>query len=462
MNGMLRILLACGLLLGLAPAAVSAQAPEPPLDAGICAGYGGTFAQDGLGSNICYWIPTGWNQNLVAFAHGYVNPYVAVGIPWDQLFLPDGSSLPAIVQKMGFAFAVTSYHKNGLAVEEGVQDIFSLVAKFRELNPTPTPGRAYLIGASEGGLVTTLALEKDALSRSPVFSGGVSTCGPVGSFTRQINYWSDFRLLFDHYFPAAVLQYTTVPNPVIFIEPGLIAGWTEPAPPSPLPALQTAVVAALQANPTAALTLMQVAQSPVDPADLQNTVAATTLGILGYNILSTDEGRSELAGALLPEEWLTNKGSPYDNNGRTFYDPVAGLIPVQSYTADPDALKVVADHYTTTGRIRAPLVGLHTTGDPIVPYWHEQLYRIKTLQSGSAARFINIPVNRYGHCNFKASEALFAFVVMLVRSSMQMPTLSAVRAALPDDGSGDEFQTLMKANPQLLYPFHANLPVILH
>ena len=70
---------------------------------------------------------TGWNGQLVVFAHGYVAP----GQPLDffHLTLPDGTSLPLLTQSLGYAFATTSYRRNGLVILEGEDDIRQLVAQ---------------------------------------------------------------------------------------------------------------------------------------------------------------------------------------------------------------------------------------------------------------------------------------------------------------------------------------------
>src|SRR5204863_2357172 len=50
-----------------------------------------------------------------------------------------------------------------------------------------------------------------------------------------------------------------------------------------------------------------------------------------------------------------------------------------------------------------------------VPYFHEDLYNLKTLFTGSLfSRHLAIPVDRFEHCNFTKDEALFAFGVMLL------------------------------------------------
>ena len=148
-------------------------------------------------TRVCMPPPGFWNGDLVIFAHGYVSPEEPVGIPEDQLSLPGGTSIPGIANGLGFGFATTSYRKNGLAILPALEDVRDTVDAF--VAEQGSPRRTYLVGASEGGLVTALAVEQFP----EVLSGGLATCGPVGEFRGQINYWGDFRVLFDYYFPAS-------------------------------------------------------------------------------------------------------------------------------------------------------------------------------------------------------------------------------------------------------------------
>ena len=186
MSRIIRLTLAVVVLFAVLPAlpvmAVTSPPPvlPPPLDE--CEGG---YQASGAVYAIC--MPATWNGDLVIFAHGYVAP----SEPWskfvEQLTLPDGTTLPGLVNNLGFAFATTSYSANGLAVLPGVQDIKDLVDIFKAKNSGTH--HVYLTGASEGGLVTTLAVERFPT----VFSGGLATCGPIGDFRKQINYWGDFR-----------------------------------------------------------------------------------------------------------------------------------------------------------------------------------------------------------------------------------------------------------------------------
>ena len=95
---------------------------------------------------------------------------------------------------------MTSYRKTGLAVQEGIDDLHDLVTLFSSIHGAPT--RTYLVGPSEGGLIATLAVE-----RFPeTFHGGISACGYIGNFRRQLDYIGDFRVLFDYFFPGVATR----------------------------------------------------------------------------------------------------------------------------------------------------------------------------------------------------------------------------------------------------------------
>ncbi len=410
------------------------------------------------GSKYCVWAPPGWNgEKLVIFAHGYVDPTTPQlrppgYIPTDQLALTDPNTgatvaLPNVVMSMGYALAVPGYSKNGLAVVQGVQAVRDLGMHFSSAK------EIYVVGASEGGLVTAYALEAHTmvLSATPdvyiPFKAGVATCGPVGDFVRQINYWGDFRVAYDYYFPHQTLG-PELPTSPISIDPSTIAGWGiyDPTHPSLAGLLLQKVTAALQANPGQALKLVASGKAPFDPANLNKTVAATTLGILDYSVKATDDGRATLSGN--PEAYKTdNLGNPYGNTGRwvglwTDFSLNSWIkAGNDQFKADPAALDTILDSYETSGKLTVPLVTLHTTGDPIVPYWHELLYIFKVWRAGSGLKLISIPIPRYGHCAFTPKEAIFAFALAVFRATGQIPTMPTVSTS-----AGEPVLTLPEFN----------------
>jgi hypothetical protein len=62
-----------------------------------------------------------------------------------------------------------------------------------------------------------------------------------------------------------------------------------------------------------------------------------------------------------------------------------------------------------------PLVTLHTWMDQQVAYVQEILYTMKVRDAGASALRVNVPVFRYGHCNFRPLEALLSFAIVVAR-----------------------------------------------
>jgi pimeloyl-ACP methyl ester carboxylesterase len=356
-------------IVGFLPGVARGQSPIPgPCQAGVL--------PHGALSLIC--VPdAGWNGELVVYAHGYV----AFDKPLDfyHLNLGDGPSVPEVVQELGYAFATTSYRQNGLAVLEGVDDVRELVAEFMARRSMPT--RIHAVGVSEGGLIATLLAERS----SELFASTLAACGPIGSFQQQLNYFADFRVLFDYFFPGLI------PGSPIDIPSDVIANWDSQYEP--------AIAAAVTANPDRARELLRVAKAAYDP-DNAATILHTTLSALWYNVVGTNDAVQKLG------------GNPFDNRWKWYFGSSNDLrlnLLVRRFTASAAAREAVRA-YETTGDLSIPLVTLHTTGDEAVPYWHEVLYLSK-LDLFSRGRFFPVPAFRYGHCNFTPTEVVASFLL---------------------------------------------------
>lgn len=346
---------------------------------------------------ICLPEDRPWNGDLVVFAHGYIAFNEPIDVP--DLTLPDGTELPDLVNGLGYAFAATSYRVNGLAVLEGVEDVIDLVEVFSSLHGEP--GKVYLTGGSEGGLITALAVE----ARPDVFDGGIAACGPIGDFRRQINYWGDFRVVYDVFFPGVI------PGSAVEVPDEVIEDWETVYAP--------AVAEGLEADPVAADQLLQVTGAPIDRKD-PATVEETVLGLMWYNVFATNDGIEKLVGQPFGNRWRLYRGSDQDLRLNR---------KVARFAAEESALAAIEAGYQTAGQLSVPLITLHTTGDPIIPYWHAPLYRTKVAASGSGGMHANIPVLRYGHCEFKNYEVLVAFALLILKSSGH--ELEGVRDVLP-------------------------------
>ncbi len=336
---------------------------------------------------ICMPPMEDYNGRLVIWAHGFQDAGTPVQIPEDQLVIGD-TSLPELMTGLGFAFATNSYSKTGLAVRQGMDDILDLVTIFDCQHGTPE--RVYLTGASEGGVITALLAEE-----SPwVFDGGVAACGPVGDFTYQIGYFGDARATFEFFFPALI-------SGEPFDPPAELAeNWYEYYESSVKPVILD------PANRQKLEEWVRVAKLPFDPDNWLETVETSAAAVLRYAVVNLRDAAETLG------------GFPYDNYGKIYLGSSSDLLLnlfVPRVAADVPALHELEDRYTTSGALEIPLITLHTRKDEQVPYFHEVIYTLKNLRAGSWLKHrLNIPIKRYGHCNFTENEAIFSFAVMLV------------------------------------------------
>ena len=209
---------------------------------------------------------------------------------------PTAPTSPTRANLLGYAFATTSYSVNGLAIPQGLADLVDLVNIFRaRIRPLQ---RVYLVGVSEGGLITTLATE----TASRMFStAGWRRCGPIGDFRRQINYVGDFRgrirLLLSR--PDA-RQPSAIP-------PGKSRQTRSPTGTTS----STTTIAPELVKPSSAISVTQllaVTRAPYDPSDPTTTIAAHNQPVLWYSMYATNDAVAKLG------------GQPFDNRTGSIRD----------------------------------------------------------------------------------------------------------------------------------------------
>jgi hypothetical protein len=199
-----------------------------------------------------------------------------------------------------------------------------------------------------------------------------------------LNYFDDFRVVFDYYFPGVI------PGSPLEVPQGVRDLWDTVYVP--------AILLAFAAHPAAAENLLAVTGVPTAGADLRSLVESA-VGLLWYNVFGTADAQARLG------------GQPFDNSTRMYSgssDDAALNGGVRRFTAEPAALAGL-QRFQTSGALQVPIVNLHTTGDPVVPFAQSQLYQAKVQSAGKSSLFTQIDVSRYGHCTFEPAELLSAF-----------------------------------------------------
>ncbi len=394
------LFLLCALLLSLSGGSVQAQTMEPVAP---------NACEDGAQASgavyrIC--MPAAWNGTLVVFLHGYVPPTEPVGIPEDQVKPPDSSiSIDQFFTAQGYAFVMSSYRTNGLSVQPAMADTIDALQIFTRLQGEPD--ETVLFGTSDGGLVATLMLER----YPQIFRGGLGLCGPYGSFTDQVDYFGDFRVLFDYFFPEV-----EIPNSPIDIAPEVLADWET---------FYAAEIEPVVTNPDNAdrvAQLLATAGAAFDPSDVAASSESTINRLLWYNVFATNDSIAKF------------DGQPFDNVGRVYSgstDDTALNDGVVRYAADPTVRTLMASDYESTGFLRVPFLTMHAVLDPTVPYSQAETYATKVANAGSSAFYQHVQVpNVYGHCNFSQANLFAAFQAFNAMLEA-IPPFDAPRTYLP-------------------------------
>ena len=351
-----------------------------------------THYEGALGPGSLYEIdvPASWNGDLVLYAHGIVEASLPVSRPTMQ----DGYGiLRSHLLADGYAVAASSFSTNGWSLADAVIRTHQLgkIAAAR----AGQPRRTFLVGHSMGAL----AIVKLAEKYPRAYDGVLAMCGALGGARAELQYAGDARVSFDYFFPNVLPGGPfEVPPGTQYLSPFDAGG------PNPL-FLQ--VYAALSANPAATF---QWATAAKLPFITQTELANSALYVVGFLVRYAADFIERVNGKM-----------PYDNQQVVYQvnvtpDPatnayLSGLLNsgVERFEADRSALQYYQRNYTPTGEIDIPVLTLHTTRDPAIPYSQEVLFAETVAAAGRAAQLVQRPIDRWGHCAFTPSEVDSAF-----------------------------------------------------
>jgi pimeloyl-ACP methyl ester carboxylesterase len=352
----------------------------------------------GEGALYEMYVPQGWNGDVVFYAHG-------VRDVLEPVDLKDQDRSEAIREQLGglgFAIAASSYSENGYVVKDGAQRTHQLRGLFA--SQFGDPARSFVMGHSLGGLIAMNLVERFP-SR---YDGALPVCAVLGGSRPQIDYITNVRALFDVFY-GGVLRGSAGEIPEGYVI---------------TPADQDLIVAAVTANPAGLAVIASTAQTPLEFSfgpSTQVEMATSLIYALRYHARGVDN--------VLP---LVNGKLPFDNSA-TVYTARAGfpaLVPppmlagalaavnakVGRWEGDASAEKYMERWFTPSGRLAVPVVTLHNRWDPLVPYFHEGLFRAAVTAAGSESLLEQRTIDRYGHCNIEAAEVIDAFRALVAKA----------------------------------------------
>ncbi|MFI5914858.1 alpha/beta hydrolase family protein [Dactylosporangium sp. NPDC051541] len=317
--------------------------------------------------------PSGWNGELVVFAHGYRGDGKVVFV--------SNPSLRAHYLARGFAWAASSYQTNGYDVGQGVRDSYALIDLFK----TRTGHRArdvYMAGESMGGHITAVAIEHYPRA----FVGAMPVCGVLGD-AELFDYFLDANLT------AAALTGVKVPFPA---DPAAYEALVR----QELPKLDGRWADVVEQRSGG--TRPGFDQAFAFWSALPSIPPLTTVPFLFGLYPGLTGGTENIA-----------DGNVTSNRFTIYQEDASPWLTRDELRLNRDVLRVdrtarpsrdLTGIPKVEGRPPVPTLSMHTIGDLFVPISMEQVYAQRARANGVSQRFVSRAVRALGHCEFTQPE----------------------------------------------------------
>ncbi len=401
--------------LTLLPASPSTNArPFAPLD----------LAGELHGAPFRIRVPENWNGTLLVFAHGYRDKADHPGeVDNRNADIAPNAALEAPLLAQGFALAGTAFKDNGWAIEDSIQDTKTLATYFRTHIAKPT--HTILWAASLG----TIGAFKSMEQFNGTFDGALCLCGVGAGATGIWDNGLPVYLAYDVIFgvPPAWGTVGEVRDDINFDTEVVAKLGPELANPTNFPAFE--FIRLVAGNPGRGI------NPPPPPAfypgwvltdfffltearaELQRRAGGPFVQNLDHNYSLTAAEMAYLASLGLA--------------GRVVDGWLAQMNARRNIAASPKARNYVRNNTDYNGKIRNPVLTLHTAIDPLVVVSNEAAYAELIASANKEDLLFQTYTNANGHCNFTGPQILTAVgaIDLWVRTGVR-PTNAQFPAAL--------------------------------
>ncbi|GAA1035779.1 alpha/beta hydrolase [Virgisporangium ochraceum] len=354
-------------------------------------------------------IPANWNGTLLLYSHGYLLTFA--GAPNLPQNAPDPQTAAALLAA-GYGLTGSSYAAAGWALNTAPKDqLDTLAATVDAIGRRPK--RVLAVGTSMGGLVTARLAETGG-----GIHGALSTCGIFAGGAALNNYQLDAehaiaRLLAPAQ-PIRLAGYATLAE--AFVTTSALVTAVTQGQTTAAGRARVALAAAFHHAPS-----WLPDQPP--PADV-DAVQRGQYEWLRQSLQFTTPGRFDIETAVGGNAaW--NRGVDYrrllahssDRDTVTAMYRRAGLdldadldllTRTADVTADPAAVGRIFATSVPFGRLRMPVLTVHTTDDQLVPVQQEHAYANAVRRAGRSGLLRQAYVARPGHCAFTPAELVAA------------------------------------------------------
>jgi pimeloyl-ACP methyl ester carboxylesterase len=346
-------------------------------------------------------VPTDWNGKLLVFAHGYRDKADHPGeVDNRSANASPNPALDAVLMAQGYALAGSAYSDNGWAIKEGIHDTKLLTARFAGL--FEKPDRTLLWGFSLGSIVA-LSLAEQA---NGLFDGYVAACAVAAGTTRAwdgaLAHLLAYKVAFG--MPSAWGTPGDVRNDLDFeseVLPKLLADASNPA---------------YFFGRTEFIRLVTQVTGP-------GTIPPPQVWLPGgffTNMFFLSEAHAELE---------RRAGGPVAQNlthtytlgaAEKAYLAVLGVdanallaaMNAEDYSAEPSARNYARHWADFSGKVKGPVLTLHTQVDTLVPPLHESAYAVTAAEAGRSDSLHQAYTSGQGHCAFTGPQMLTAVAAL--------------------------------------------------
>ncbi|WP_433270013.1 alpha/beta hydrolase family protein [Micromonospora vinacea] len=350
---------------------------NPPL-APLVVGGKPTTVRQGVHRHAGYIIevPARWNGDLVLWAHGYRGQGTVLSPE------PPAFGLRQRLLEQGYAWASSSYDRNGFDIRSGVLGTKDLADHFGRT--VRRPQHTYVAGVSMGGYVIGRSLEQ----YPGFYDGALPMCGVLGDQT-LLDFYLDYNLV-----AQALAEVPAYPTPADYLTNAVpriqvalgLAGLTPTGP-------DTTTERGKQLR---AITVNR-SGGPRPGADAAFAVWKDFLFSIS---VPTGTGNSP---AQRPGQLSTNLLTRYTPNSPV--DVNATVRRVAPENVWQRLLPTLTEVPRIAGRPSAPVLSLHGLGDMFVPFSMEQAYATDVARHGRSKLVVQRAIRATQHCEFTPVEA---------------------------------------------------------
>ena len=346
-------------------------------------------------------VPANWNGTLLVYGHGYRDKADHPGeVDNRNADVAPSPALATALLAQGFALSGSAYKDNGWAVEEGTQDLKNVVTYFRD-NVTK-PDRTILWAFSMGTVIGFKSMEQFG----GIYDGALCSCAVGAGATSSWDGAGDLALAYDTVFgmPSAWGNFGDVRNDIDFeteVQPKLFGEVSNPA---NFPKFE--FIRLVTGTPGRGI-------NPPPPPSFYP-------GWVFTDMFFSMEARSELerrAGGpivqnlnrdynLAPAEraYLMSLGVPsaaIDN----WLLQMNGLRIIDA----PNYARNYVEHNSNySGKIKNPVLTMHTIVDPLVTVSQESKYAETVNNAGRGRLLFQTYTTGIGHCTFSGPQLITA------------------------------------------------------